>query len=207
MIIMMKTEINGEIYFTRNNPNGYGYEIMKKVLIEGTKNISYTLIFRSYNKILVVNVMDVFMSGEIVTDFPDTSTEIPPPKILVSHFKHWDGYYDVSTPKLLNNTYRHILKEVYSDNIDSYAPLTDIVNDTGVESQEELDKIPNDIALKDIVQKKWNEYQEKIKCVMNDSKSYDNLKAVVVNDEGDAQRAMQEWRKDRWEIEEVNKII
>jgi len=201
---MRTTEINGITYISRNQPMGYGYEIISKTPID-EKRIKYDLVFHSYNRDLVKSTMDRFMKGEVVTDFPDTSDEVPPMKILVYRSKHYTNYYNVPTPESLDKTFRHILKQEWNDCLEKWKPINDINNDSGVTSQEEIDSIPVDDVRED-VQRKWDEYQKKIKKNKWEMNDWENLRLVVREDKGSAKNAMDTHEAGNWEIENLTEI-
>ena len=86
---MRTIEIDGIEYFNRNNPNGYGYEILSKTpngtTPKGNPKSIYKLLFQSYNRKLLISIMDRFMEGEVVSEFPDTSNEVPPMVLAVAN--------------------------------------------------------------------------------------------------------------------------
>lgn len=196
---MRKIEINGVIYYSRRSPSGYGFEIMKIV------DKKYRLVFRSIDKDLVSSFMDRFMNGEVVTEFPDTSNETIPTKIVVYRSKHFTGHYSVPTLKTLDKTLRYILKQEYGSYIKGMNPNNVIKNKSGVNSQEEINSIPIK-AVKEEVQKKWDSYQKRIQENNQLNKDYENLRLVVEEDKGDARLAMDTYEYNNWELEDLTII-
>ena len=201
---MRTIEIGENLYISRNNPDGYGYEIIKKVPID-EKRSKYSLVFHSYNRELVKSIMDRFMEGEIVSEFPDTSDEVPPMKLLVYRSKHYTSYYNVPTPESLDKTFRYILKQEYKDYLKGMNPNNLIENNSGVNSQEEIDSIPIETVRND-VQKKWDSYQKNIKRNEIENKDYENLRLVVDEDKGNSRNAMDVYESERWDIETISEI-
>jgi hypothetical protein len=163
------------------------------------------LLFHTYNRELAREVFSKFENDEVVTDFPDTSGEVPPMKLLVYRSKHWTGYYNVPTPEILNKTFRHILKQEWNDCLENWKPTNSIKNESGVTSQEEIDSIPIETVRED-VQKKWNDYQKKIKENTQEMKDWENLRLVVREDKGNARDAMDVYEAERWEIEDIQEV-
>lgn len=201
---MRTTEIDGITYISRNKPMGYGYEILSKTPIDENRS-KYNLVFHSYNRDLVKSIMDRFMGGEVVTDFPDTSDEVPPMKLLVYRSKHYTSYYNVPTPESLDKTFRYILKQEWDSCLENYKPINNIENDSGVTSQEEIDSIPVD-AVREDIQKKWDNYQRKISQRKKEMEDWENLRLVVREDKGNARNAMDTHEVGNWDIENLTEI-
>jgi len=195
---MRKITIDGIEYYSRSTPSGYGFEIMKIV------DKKYYLVFRSIDKELVSSYMDRFMEGEVVTDFPDTSHEKLPNKILVYNSKHFTYHYSVPTLESLDKTFRHILKQEYGTlvDIENMNPNNTIENNSGVNSQDEIDSIPVE-AVRNDIQEKWNSYQKEIRRNTEELKDYNNLKAVLTDNGGNARYAMDTYECERWELEDL----
>ena len=201
---MRITKIDGIEYISRINPNGYGFEIIKRESLKGGK-IRRSLVFQSYNSDLVKSIMDRFMDGEIVSDFPNTSDEVPPMKLLVYRSKHFIGYYNVPTLESLDKTLRYILKQEYKDYIKGMNPNNNVKNDSGVSSQEEIDSIPIE-TVRNSVQEKWDLYQKDIKENTLLKRDYENLRLVVEEDKGNSLIAMDVYERENYEIEDIIEI-
>lgn len=191
---MRKIKIDGIEYYSRSAPSGYGFEIMKIV------DKKYYLVFRSIDKGLVSSYMDRFMEGEVVTEFPDTSYEKSPNKILVYRSKHFTYYYSVPTLESLDKTMRHILKEKYGPYIENMKPSDNVENESGVTSDEEVESIPIE-AVREEVRKKWNKYKRREQENKELIRDYNNLKAIVTDKGGNARNAMDTYECERWELE------
>jgi len=201
---MRTITIDGIEYYSRSNPNGYGYEIIKKEPISDKKS-KYSLVFQSYNRELVKSIFDRFMNGEVVSEFPDTSNEVPPMKLLVYRSKHFTSYYNISTPESLDKTFRHILKEEWDSCLENWKPTNNIENESGVTSQEEIDSIPIE-TVRENVQNKWDTYQRKLKEKTRETEDYENLRLVVRENKGNARNAMDIYEAENWDIENIQEI-
>jgi len=197
---MQRITIDGIEFYTRSNPNGYGYEIVSKMPLDENHS-RYTVEFHSYYRDLVKVLFDrIKEKGELI-NFPDTSSEIPPSKILVHHSKHFTGYYQANTLKELDKVFRYILITEYKDYI-HMMELKTIKNESGVTSEEEIRSISID-AVRERIKMEWDEYQSNLKKYQKELKDWENLKDVVLGKGGDANLAMETYESDRWEIEEI----
>jgi len=202
----MKTvTINGKDYYARRHPQGYGYQIMEKTPIpneDGGESIraTYKCLFHS-DKELVERYFYQFENGNIVTNFPPPLPIVCPEKIVVHRTKHYEAYYSVPTFEALEATFRHILVQEYTGQIEHMKPENQVVNDSGVTSLEEVESIPIE-AVREEVRRKWKKYVNEVKENARYTKDWMNLKAVLEG-KGNAFNAMEAFEHDRYEFDEL----
>ena len=200
MSLVKKVTIDGKEYYMRRNPRGYGWDIMERTPVSDER-ATYRCLFNSLNDALVQRYFDQFESGNIVTNFPDTSHETYPEKILIHRTKHFTAHYSVPTLEILEKTYRYVLTQEYSDSIQHMKPENMIHNDSGVTSPEEIESIPVE-KVREEVRLKWNKYMKEIKENAKYTKEWMNLK-MVVEGGGHAFSAMEAFEYDNYELENI----
>lgn len=195
-------------YYTRSEPNGYGYQIMGKtsilvvsVLLQDETRKKFDVLFASFDKEKVNNVFTKMEeTGEVPNTFPDTSNEVPPIKILVHRSKHFTSHYNVSTKEMLMKTMRHIL----TGEKDYYYKPDEPKNDSGVTSSEDLELIPFEVMRKEATVK-WLNYEKELKEHKIRMIDWNNLQDVI-NGKGNPMEAMGEYENDNWDIEDLIEI-
>ena len=85
------------------------------------------------------------------------------------------------------------------------SPNRGYINDSGVSSQEEIDSIPVE-AVRNDIQTKWDKYQSRIKDDTRELQEYENLRLVVEEDKGNANRAMGTYEAESFDIEDIAEI-
>lgn len=105
VINLYKKEKKSRKYFTRKNPNGYGYEVLERT---SKKSPMFNLLFHSYDIDKTKTVYNI-LKDETFEDFPDTSDEIPPVKILLIGGKHGNLFFRVDTPEKFKEKVLEIL--------------------------------------------------------------------------------------------------
>jgi hypothetical protein len=188
----------GEVeYYTRSEPNGYGYQIMGKTRIDEIRK-KFSQLFISYDK---NKVKDIFTkmeeTGELPNTFPDTSNEVPPIKILVHRSKHFTSHYNASTKEMLTKTIRHIL----TDEQDYYYKPDEPKNDSGVTCVEDLELIPFEVMRKEATVK-WLNYEKELKEHKIRMMDWNNLQEVIKG-KGNPMDAMREYESDNWDVESL----
>ena len=179
---MKEVTIDGIEYYTRNAPCGYGYEIIKEEKIDEKKK-KRRVYFRTYKIELLKSIFDKMKdTGKLPNVFPNTSSEIPPPKVLVHDTKHFRYHYFVDTPEKLKKTCIKILKERVDE--DYYYKPEEPTNDSGIDSLDELDTIPEKFAgMKSSFEMKFKVYQRAVieyKSFMTD---WGNLQRILDNED------------------------
>ncbi|MFV2016637.1 MAG: hypothetical protein ACC656_14500, partial [Candidatus Heimdallarchaeota archaeon] len=148
----MKINDKIEVY-SRRNPNGYGYEIIKETEIDKKRTrYHFQRIFHSYNPELINEIITkINSSSKIPETWPDISKEVPPIRILRFESKHYNYHFDVQTPEKFEKAARKIMKEESESY--GYYPPDPPQNDSGIQNVEELKKIGIDTLRKEVEQK------------------------------------------------------
>ena len=206
---MRTTIVEGVEYYTRANPTGYGYQIMKKLPVEGKPDkFTYHQVFLTDDKQLMNSLFTRMENGEVIDTFPYVGVPTCPEKILVYRSKHYTAYYSVPTQESLYKAMRHILTQEYNydgseEYINNIRPENVEHNDSGVNSQEEIDSIPIE-KVREEVQERWNAYLLRVKKNHQYNRDWENLKLVVTTeDNGNPAAAMAAFEQDNYEFESL----
>lgn len=202
----MKTvTIDGKDYYARSHPRGYGYQIMEKTPIEGSDyRGTYRCLYHTGSKKLIEKYFNFIVEDNKIPVFPDTGKVICPEKIVVHKSKHFEAYYSVPTLEALEATFRYILVQEYTGQIDHMKPENAVKNDSGVTSAEEIESIPV-IAVQEDVRRKWNKYVEEVRENSRYKKDWLNLKNVLEG-KGNSFNAMEAFEQDQYELENIRLI-
>ena len=197
-----------EVY-VRQQPYGYGFEVMQKTKLAASTQrpegaIRYTKIFHSYDKQKVLDVFkDIETTKQLPAQLPPTVDESIPARVLVFKGKHDTAYYDVHSLELLEKTCRHIL----TTEAHYYYKPEQPTNDSGVNSLEDIDKIPfKDLQI--ATRQKFEAYNEALKAYNIKLEDWDNLQHVI-DGKGtlaDVIDAMQIYENDNYEIEQLTAL-
>jgi len=205
-------ELDGHEYYTRGNPNGYGYEIMKKERIgEGEYDFKYTCYFRHNNRDVVKDLFDWIIekerlpiNGEITkwSEVPET----PILKIVIHETKHHTYHYRAESEEELEKVLRIILKERHEEGW-YYNPLEDkdAVNKSGFETKEQIEALP-DGKVKEFALKEWNNYEKFSETYATDIRRWVELEKIVKEGWGklgNVERVIFHFEGDRLRIEDV----
>jgi hypothetical protein len=158
---MREVTIDNVLYYTRSAPCGYGYEIIKEEKI-GEKKKKRSLYFTTYDNELFRSIFYKMKDTQKLPDaLPNTSSEIPPPKVLVHDTKHYRYHYFVDTPEKLKKACIKTLKERVDENY--YYKANEPTNDSGIDSLDELDDIPKKFAgMRTTFERKFKDYQREV---------------------------------------------
>ena len=178
---MREVTIDNIKYYTRNAPCGYGYEIIKEEKIDEKKKRS--LYFRTYDIKLLKSIFSKMEETQKLPDaLPNTSSEIPPPRVLVHNTKHFRYHYFVDTPERLKNACIKILKERVEEKY--YYKPNEPTNDSGIDSLDELDDIPEKFAgMRTEFERKFKDYQREVTYYKSAMVDWKDLQRILDNED------------------------
>jgi hypothetical protein len=163
-------------YFMRNEPNGYGYQIIDRC---GFIKVYDTYVSEKAEEAQKIIYESLEENGDLKENIsellPSTEGEIPPPKVLVYDSKHHKYHYDVSTPVLLSKTIQKILSEEIGHSF--HHPGEEPTLKTGL-SAEEIENLPEG-TVKEFAKEELKKFNKFLEGWKENKRQYDILEKFL----------------------------
>jgi hypothetical protein len=96
-------------FFVRNNPDGFGYEIIRKEIGDDKRIKSFKVIFHSSDREQTKRMFELIKAGKEPNEEPETNFS---PRLLIIKEKHYDYHFFVTDVNHLNQVCFEYLKSI-----------------------------------------------------------------------------------------------